>query len=69
MAGIEDVAKLAGVSTATVSRALTGKAHVSEKTRQKVEAAAAELGYLEVPEGTIIDAKKAAAGGGRWRPG
>jgi DNA-binding LacI/PurR family transcriptional regulator len=46
MAGIEDVAKLAGVSTATVSRALTGKAHVSEKTRQKVEAAAAELGYV-----------------------
>lgn len=46
MAGIEDVAKLAGVSTATVSRALTGKAHVSEKTRQKVEEAAAQLGYV-----------------------
>lgn len=46
MAGIEDVAKLAGVSTATVSRALSGKAHVSEKARAKVEKAAAELGYV-----------------------
>jgi DNA-binding LacI/PurR family transcriptional regulator len=46
MAGIEDVAKLAGVSTATVSRALSGKDHVSDKARQKVEKAAAELGYV-----------------------
>ena len=46
MAGIEDVAKLAGGSTATVSRALSGKDHVSVKARAKVEAAAAELGYV-----------------------
>lgn len=46
MAGIEDVAKLAGVSTATVSRALSGKDHVSAKARAKVESAAAELGYV-----------------------
>jgi len=46
MAGIFDVAKLAGVSTATVSRALAGKAHVSAKAQAKVEAAAAELGYV-----------------------
>jgi DNA-binding LacI/PurR family transcriptional regulator len=46
MAGIEDVAKLAGVSTATVSRALSGKDVVSEKSRAKVEAAALELGYV-----------------------
>jgi DNA-binding LacI/PurR family transcriptional regulator len=46
MAGIEDVARLAGVSTATVSRALSGKEHVSTKARLKVEAAAAELGYV-----------------------
>ncbi len=46
MAGIEDVAKLAGVSTATVSRALSGKDHVSAKARAAVEAAAAELGYV-----------------------
>ena len=46
MPGIEDVAKLAGVSTATVSRALSGKDVVSEKARKKVEAAASELGYI-----------------------
>jgi len=46
MAGIEDVARLAGVSTATVSRALSGKDHVSAKSKAKVEAAAAELGYV-----------------------
>jgi DNA-binding LacI/PurR family transcriptional regulator len=46
MAGIEDVAKLAGVSIATVSRALSGKPNVSFRSRQKVEAAAAELGYI-----------------------
>lgn len=46
MAGIEDVAKLAGVSIATVSRALSGKGNVSAKARQKVEDAAAELGYI-----------------------
>jgi DNA-binding LacI/PurR family transcriptional regulator len=46
MAGIEDVAKLAGVSTATVSRALSGKDVVSEKSKAKVESAALELGYI-----------------------
>lgn len=46
MVGIEDVAKAAGVSTATVSRALSDKAHVSEKAKAKVKAAAAELGYV-----------------------
>ena len=46
MAGIEDVAKLAGVSTATVSRALSGKDNVSDKARLKVEKAATELGYV-----------------------
>ena len=46
MAGIEEVAKLAGVSTATVSRAMSGKAHVSARAQAKVEAAALELGYV-----------------------
>ena len=46
MAGIEEVARLAGVSTATVSRALSGNAHVSPATRLKVEAAALELDYV-----------------------
>lgn len=46
MAGIEEVAKLAGVSTATVSRALSGRGHVSAAAKEKVEQAAATLGYV-----------------------
>ncbi|WP_350347943.1 LacI family DNA-binding transcriptional regulator [Agromyces sp. G08B096] len=46
MAGIEEVAKLAGVSTATVSRALSGRGHVSPTSKAKVEEAAARLGYV-----------------------
>ena len=41
-----DVAKLAGVSRSAVSRTFTEGASVSEKTRAKVENAAAELGYI-----------------------
>lgn len=44
-ATIEDVAQQAGVSVATVSRALRGLPNVAESTRVRVEAAAAELGY------------------------
>lgn len=40
-----DVAKLAGVSQAAVSRAFTEGASISEKTKNKVMKAAAELGY------------------------
>ncbi|WP_062078959.1 LacI family DNA-binding transcriptional regulator [Demequina globuliformis] len=46
MAKIQRVAELAGVSTATVSRALAGKTSVSPATKAKVEAAAKELGYV-----------------------
>ena len=40
-----DIAALAGVSQPTVSRALSGNPSVSEKTREKVLAAAKELNY------------------------
>jgi LacI family repressor for deo operon, udp, cdd, tsx, nupC, and nupG len=46
MPGINEVAQLAGVSTATVSRALSGNGHVSEATRRRVHAAALELEYV-----------------------
>jgi LacI family transcriptional regulator, repressor for deo operon, udp, cdd, tsx, nupC, and nupG len=49
MAKIDDVARLAGVSTATVSRALRGLPSVTEETRARVEAAAATLGYVASP--------------------
>ncbi len=45
MAGIRDVAKLAGVSTATVSRALSNPETVRLETRNKVKQAIKELNY------------------------
>ncbi|AZS35511.1 HTH-type transcriptional regulator DegA [Microbacterium lemovicicum] len=46
MVSIDDVARAAGVSTATVSRALSGRGHVSPVTRARVRAAAEVLGYV-----------------------
>jgi len=45
VAGIKEVADEAGVSTATVSRALRGLQHVNEATRAKIIAAAEKLDY------------------------
>ncbi|MHA2939327.1 DNA-binding transcriptional regulator CytR [Vibrio sp. RC27] len=45
MATMKDVAQLAGVSTATVSRALMNPEKVSPTTRQRVEEAVLESGY------------------------
>ncbi|HKG10518.1 MAG TPA: LacI family DNA-binding transcriptional regulator [Gaiellaceae bacterium] len=42
---IYDVARLAGVSTATVSRALNGTGQIAASTRATIEAAVEQLGY------------------------
>lgn len=42
---ISDVAKLAGVSTATVSHTINNTRYVSSETKEKVYSAIAELGY------------------------
>lgn len=44
-AGIKDIADRAGVSTATVSRALSGSGLVAEATEKRIRAAALELDY------------------------
>ena len=51
MARVEDVARLAGVSTATVDRVLNQRPGVRPATVQRVLKAAGELGY--VMEGTL----------------
>jgi DNA-binding LacI/PurR family transcriptional regulator len=45
MPGIQEIATKAGVSPATVSRALRGLQHVNERTRAKIVEAAQALGY------------------------
>ena len=46
MANIRDIAKRAGVSTATVSRTLSAPASVKPATRARVEAAVRKLDYM-----------------------
>ncbi len=46
MATIKEVADRAGVAPITVSRVVNNSGYVSDKTRQRVEAAAAELSYV-----------------------
>ncbi|WP_433387199.1 LacI family DNA-binding transcriptional regulator [Micromonospora sp. KLBMP9576] len=54
MARIDDVARLAGVSTATVSRALRGLPTVSAATRRRVLAAAEQLQYAVSPNASRL---------------
>ena len=42
---MKDVAKAAGVTTAAVSYAISGKRPISDETRKRVEQAIKELGY------------------------
>lgn len=46
MAGLEDVARDAGVSITTASRALAGRGRISAATRARVQEAADRLGYV-----------------------
>jgi LacI family transcriptional regulator len=46
VATIQDVARRAGVSTATVSRVISGRGYVSPATREQVLVAADALGYM-----------------------
>jgi LacI family transcriptional regulator, repressor for deo operon, udp, cdd, tsx, nupC, and nupG len=51
---IRDVAQAAGVSTATVSRALRGLPHVDPETRERVRRVAAELDYVVSPSASRL---------------
>ncbi len=51
---IRDVAAAAGVSTATVSRALRGLPNVDHATREKVKVVAAELDYVISPSASRL---------------
>lgn len=63
MAKIDDVAKLAGVSPATVSRVMNGTSAVKQSTRQKVEEALAQLSYKPSHAArSLARAKKASLG-------
>ncbi len=53
-AKLEDVASVAGVSTATVSRALNNPQLVREATRRRVEAAVAQLDYTPHFGGRVL---------------
>lgn len=47
---VETVARAAGVSIATVSKVVNGRAGVSEQTREHVNAVISELGYVSIGE-------------------
>lgn len=72
MASIDDVARAAGVSTATVSRALSGRGPVSAPTRDRVSRAAAELGYVVSADASSLASGRTRSVGvilpyvGRW---
>ncbi|BDZ65245.1 LacI family DNA-binding transcriptional regulator [Agromyces mangrovi Wang et al. 2018] len=54
MPSIADVARLSGVSKATASRALSGRGAVSPATRDRVVAAASEIGYIASPNAASL---------------
>jgi LacI family transcriptional regulator, repressor for deo operon, udp, cdd, tsx, nupC, and nupG len=71
-AHIDDVARRAGVSTATVSRSLRGLDRVAPGTRERVARAAQELHYVPSPAASQLASRRTHAIGvvvtsvGRW---
>lgn len=62
-ATIVDVAQLAKVSTATVSRVINGSPKPTEQTREKVRSAMAQLGYIPNAQGrALVGAKSRLVG-------
>ena len=55
---LEDVARLAGVSTITVSRVINSPELVKPATREKVERALAELNYVQNPVARALASNK-----------
>lgn len=56
MANIQDIAKLAGVSAATVSRVVSGRGYVSDETRARVQEIVDQLDYA--PNRNAVSLKK-----------
>lgn len=60
---IVDVARHAGVSISSVSIALNGRSGVSDATRQRIQTAARDLGFVPSIRGKSLSAKRAFAVG------
>lgn len=58
MASIKEVAKHAGVAISTVSKVLNNYPNVSEETRERVNAAIEELGYVPNAVAAALSSKK-----------
>ena len=57
---IKDIAKAAGVSVTTVSRALNGYSDVNEQTRQRIQEVAEQLDYApnHIARGLVMNRSK-----------
>lgn len=58
MVNIKEVAKITGYSIGTVSKALNGYPDINEKTREKIQKAANELGYVPSSFGQNLVSRK-----------
>ncbi len=72
---LEDVARVAGVSRATVSRVINGVRNVDPAIQETVRAAVAETGYLPNRAARSLVTRRAetialvvSGAGGDWRP-